>query len=109
MRVSEVVKQAYATAWKRGKVDDTTTLNDQYDAICSEVIEVAMCIREDITEVYKLDGEYSKRAHESLVKDTLGGEIADTILALSTMAEMIGMDLEKYIEWTLKYNNERDN
>jgi hypothetical protein len=105
--MNETAKQAFIVAVKRGKVTKETTLTDQYNAILSELRELKESIDFSTTGKILLPDEYSKEMHEICIKDTLEGEIVDSILALSTMAEMIGMDLERHIDWTLKYNAER--
>ncbi len=105
--MNDIAKRAFKIAVKRGKITKETTLLEQFDAIQEELNEMKQAMSFSTTNKIILPDKYSKEMHEACIKDTLEGELTDTIIALLTKAEMIGMDIEKHIEWNLKYNAER--
>jgi len=117
MTVKTIQEQAYESAKSRGKINpDSDNIKASMQSIRDEVVEAlnAYESKNFAGEHLKLRNykylleRYQRKEYEQTLKDCFETELADIVIVALSTAEHLKIDLEKFIELKLLYNNIRD-
>lgn len=119
-QITELQKQVYQIAKDHGfhEVDhEPHIIPEKLMLIVSELSEAMEADRrkdfvsQDKTDLFDLcyndDGDFLENQFQNYVKDTFEDELADTVIRILDLAEMLGIDLEKHIQLKSDYNKTR--
>jgi len=94
MKISELIKKAHENSCNKGFHDKPMQLGTMLMLIVSELSEA-------------LEADRNCK-HGLFVKDNFEDEIADVFIRLGDLCGYLGIDIEKQIEWKMKFNESRE-
>lgn len=116
--LNDLAKQAYSNAKSRGFYPEDADIKNNLFEIISEVAEIGKAHRDnkrvskDKKSLFVLDAKADgafKNKYESYVKDTLEQELSGAIIALLSVSKSLDVDIEKFINYEMRYNEIRGN
>ena len=95
--ISQLQKDAHLTAKEKGWWDEPRTFLECIALIHSELSEAVECYRKNGLQI----------PGETLTKDDLSVELADTLIRIFDMCQYYGIDLERALEYKMEFNKSR--
>ncbi len=116
--INELAQEVYRRNVEKGFYQEPKNIGEMIALLHSELSEALECDRKDRyanadNEIWaRLDASPDKVSFADLfretVKDTFEDEIADTFIRLLDVSGFLGIDIQRHIEYKMKYNETRE-
>ena len=117
MEIKEIANLAYETAKKRKLIHENTNIHACMASISEEFIEALIALENnhlrkitlaEYAEYKRQLDRYEKNEYEKTLKNCFETELADMLITILSTSYHFKIDLERYIDLKLLYNDIRD-